>query len=159
MAIGKKKTETTEAPDPKSTTSAKDVAKAKAEAKAEEQKRKAAEKEKEKEEAKAAKAEEKKAAAEKREAMKGLSKLLRSFLARIKYMIYMDNPAAGIEGIENLTWTLTFVNSEGTTITVVRGESTTEIAWTMVDSKKKKTTGVCATDVEALEELFATFPA
>ena len=173
LGKGKNKIEDAQVVEPKGNVSAKDKAAATAKAakeKAEAAKAKkdeaAAAKEAEKAEKEAKKKEEAEAKeakkledAEKRESMKGLSKLLRSFLARIKYMVYMDNPAAGIEGIENLNWSLSFVNSVGSTITVTRGETTNEIAWTMVTAKKQKTNGVCAADAESLETLFASWEA
>lgn len=160
-AKGKEVIEDAEVVEIKSAPSAKDKAAANKAAAEEKAAEKAAAKEKadaEKAKAKEAEAEEKAAAKlaakEEREAGKGLSKLLRSFLARIKYMIYMDNPAASIEGIDNLGWILQFTNSKGVLITVTRGASTTEIEITIGEGKKAVVT-TSATDAETLETLFA----
>lgn len=48
-------------------------------------------------------------------------KLYNSFRARVKYMLYMDNPAlGGLEGRENLGWALKHRNSTGDIYTVER---------------------------------------
>jgi len=162
-AKGKEVIEDADVVDPKGTVSAKDKAAANKVAAEEKAAEKAAakaaadaEKAEAKEKADTEKAEAKEKAKEEREAGKGLSKLLRSFLARIKYMVYMDNPAAGIEGIDNLGWTLQFTNSKGALTTVTRGTSTTEIEITVGEGKKAVVT-TSAADGETLETLFATW--
>lgn len=113
----------------------------------------AAAKKAEKEAAKQEKAEAREADKAQREALKGgPGKRLRSLIARIKYMIYMDNPSAGIEDIELLTWTLSLTNTQGTIYTAVRGETTEEVILTVQEKGKKAVSVTVAATQEALEE-------
>lgn len=120
-------------------------------------------KKKQAEEAKAAKEKEKEEAAAQRAAEKaerdrlkgGPGKLLRSLIARIKYMGYMDNPSSTLEGIEALTWTLALVTSEGTAITVERGTNLGEASITIKQQGKKAEVSTVAIEDEALKEFFA----
>jgi hypothetical protein len=52
-------------------------------------------------------------------------KLMNSFKARVKYMLYMDSPAlGGLDGVEQLGWDLTYTNSTGHILRISRNGST-----------------------------------
>jgi hypothetical protein len=140
---------------------AKEAAKAKADelkaAKAEKAEEKAKEKAEKKEAEDALKAE-KKATLEANKALKtGPGKVLKSLIARIKYMRYMDNPNSVLEGVENLGWELSLTNSEGTLYTVTRGEEIGTIDFTVKETGKKAEAGTCDSDEEPLIAIVGTW--
>lgn len=156
----KKKAEEAKAAAKAKAEEAKEAAKAKAneakEAKEREAKLKAeekAKKEADKEAEKAAKEAEKAEATKKRELAKTIGKVFRSFIARIKYMTYMDSPSSPIDGIESLGWTLSYTSTTGITYTATRGDDPGTVAYTVKKGTKVIDSGEIVCNEENLTEL------
>jgi hypothetical protein len=88
-------------------------------------------------------------------ARKAANKLLASFCARVKYMVYMDNPAfGGLAGRESIGWSLRHQTEHGTYVAERTGETVT---LTVQQKGKPNQTQTVACTTEAIAVAIAAW--